>query len=131
MQQNRKEAEMIEIKWHLNELYFYFDKQDANDFLKNLKELAEKNQAAFDASDEMQKEMIRVFLFKEDKEKVEVAKNSIQMWLTNDAIEYAEFKMQEYIRLGYFSPAEYCEFLSIINPSKKKNMLAYFMTKAP
>ncbi len=105
--------------------------QDAGDFLSYLRVLLENGEIAFDALDAAQEKLIKVTLFKSgaDTEEASVAKNEIQMWLTGDAIEYAEFKIKEFIKLGYISPAEFFEFSSITESSKKKNIRIYFKTK--
>jgi hypothetical protein len=45
-----------------------------------------------------------------DDDWLEANKSALKFSLTDESIEYAQFKLREYLKVGAFEPAEFCSF---------------------
>jgi len=107
-------------------LFFYFNKGSAVVFLdtiKRIRSLEEHSEEAINIDDG--KKIVLEFFLKNNEE-IYMRKNKIDIYISEEALEYAVYKLNEFLKNGYFSPAE---FYAFEDRKKKKNKTidVYFM----
>ncbi len=124
-----------------NELYITMDKTSAPIWIKKLHKLQQSDKPKKLKTirvNDTSIDMIPIVLKPagEDEDRIKMKKNELILSLSPDAIEYAIFKLETFLKEGHLSPAEYYTFERVASKAKGKQPKArtqgvqiYFVTE--
>ena len=104
---------------------FYFDKKNANIFLETIKNIENRGSHVEEAVNLNSEKTTTLRFTLKDADEIYMRKNSIDINISKDAIDYATYKINEFLKTGEFYPAEFYEFSNM--KKRKGNISIYFL----
>lgn len=120
-------------------LYLFFDRESAESLQGGLKALSQKSATCFSIKAERQKDKslleVKFLLSDHEDEYCTIQDSIVELFLSNEMIHHADWKLNEFLSSGSFSTPEFCEFTigtkdNNRHPRLLKVLSTYFMVTA-